>query len=295
MTVYLFQLIALVTVAAGVYTFFLYPICISPLAKIPCVHWSCSFSPAWLLWMKWNHRENNEVYEAHMKKGSAIRLGPKLVSINCVEDGVRSIYQGAFPKPDSYWHGFAVYGKSNLFTIKDSTVHSTQKRILSHFFSKSNILASESARASIRDVLYHRALPLLYKACLESKSIEMTEFKYSYFLDTFMQWQFGHSLRSNLLKDDRERRMYLDGFFGPAGFTFWQYNFPNFSNALRKLGVHLIPKWVDAGFALVEDWNLDKCDRAKQLLVSREPMAAEDHPAMFEQAMKRMSDIQAKS
>ena len=294
MALHLLLLIALIATAAALYKFLLYPTFFSPLAKVPSAHWSCNFSPAWLLWMKWSKQENREIYKAHIDKGAAVRLGPNLISVNCFEDGLKTIYQGASPKPEFYWHGFAVYGKPNLFTIKDNATHSGQKRILSHSFSKPSILASESARASTRDVLYHRILPLLHKAALESKAIEIIEFNYSYFLDTFVQWQFGRSLRSNLVEDETERRMYLDGFFGPAGFTFWQYNFPNFANTLRKLGVYLIPKWVDAAFAAVENWNLEKCDRAQQLLASGEFLAAEDHPSVFEQAMKGMSNIQSK-
>ena len=281
-------------VAAACYRYIFFPSFFSPLAKIPKAHWSCSISPIWLFWMKWTQQENIEVYKAHMAKGAAIRLAPNLISVNCFEEGLKSIYQGGFPKPDLYWNGFAVYGKPNLFTIKDNETHHAHKRIFSNPFTKSSILSSQPAICSVQEALFHRILPILHKAALDCRSIEVLEFHYSYFLDVFVQWQFGRSLRSNLIEDEDERRMYLDGFFGPAGFTFWQYYFPNFSAALRRLGIYLVPKWVDDGFAKVEAWNLEKCDRAHKLLVSAEPLAPEDHPGVFEQAMKSMSQIQSK-
>lgn len=192
------------------------------------------------------------------------------------------------------WSRLIASRKGNLFTIKDNATHAAQKRALSHCFSKSFILGSEATHAATRDVLYKRVLPLLSAAASEDKPIEAIEFNYSYFLDTFVQWQFGQALRSNLVEDEKERRLYLDGFFGPASFTFWQYEFPNFAMMLRKFGIYLIPKWVDAGFQAVEDWNLEKCDRAQQLLAAGTSSLPGDHPVVFEQAMKGMSEINSK-
>lgn len=165
---------------------------------------------------------------------------------------------------------------------------------MSHSFSKSNVLGSQSARWAARDVLFDRALHKIHVAALNNQAIEVIEFNYSYYLDMFVQWQFGRSLRSNLVEDENERRMYLDGFFGPAGYTFWQYYFPKLSANLRKIGIYLIPKWVDIGFAKVEDWNLEKCDKAQELLASGRTLSVEDHPVMFEKALEGMSKVDMK-
>ncbi|KAK4942004.1 hypothetical protein LTR10_018185 [Elasticomyces elasticus] len=244
--------------------------------------------------MRWTQRENQEVYKLHMQKGTAVRLGPKLVSINCFDGGLKTIYQGGFPKPKWYMHAFAVYGVGNLFTIQDNATHSARKRIMSHTFSKSFIMASQSARAAINETLFQRVLPLLYEAALSDKAIEVVEFNYSYYLDTFVQWQFGRSLRSNLIENEEERRMYLDGFFGISKFTFWQYYFPHLSSTLRKLGIYLIPRWVDTGFQEVEDWNMAKCDKAQQLLATEHDISEEEQPVVFRQLLKGVSTIDSK-
>jgi hypothetical protein len=108
--VQLYYLIGISAVLFTLYKYIIYPAFFSPLAKIPNAHWSCSFSNLWILWVRWHQRENLEVYKSHMQKGKAIRLGPDLVSVNSFDDGLKTIYQGAFPKPDWYYHGFAVYG-----------------------------------------------------------------------------------------------------------------------------------------------------------------------------------------
>lgn len=290
----LLPFLAVAVIALGVYKFYFQPVYFTPLSKVPSAHWICSFSQAWLLWQKWTKQENAKVYDAHMKHGTAVRLSPNLISINTFDDGLKTIYQGGFPKPDFYWHGFAVYNKPNLFTIKDNATHSSQKRMLSHSFSKSNILSSESIRTATKDVLFGRVLPLLQDIARRGQSIEVIELNYSYFLDTFVQWQFGKSLGSNLVENETERRMYLDGFFGIAEYTFWQYNFPNLTAWLAKIGIHLIPKSVWGGFAKVEDWNLMKCDSAYDLL-RKSGLSSGDRPCVFEQALKGMSDLKSGS
>ncbi|KAK5057853.1 hypothetical protein LTR84_011854 [Exophiala bonariae] len=186
------------------------------------------------------------------------------------------------------------YRVGNLFTIQDNETHSIHKRMISHTFSKSFVMASETAHVAMRDVLFNKVLPLMHTAASTGRPIEIIEFNYSYFLDTFVQWQFGRSLRSNLVEDEQERRMYLDGFFGISHYTFWQYYFPKLSSGLRKVGIYLIPQWVDIGFQKVEDWNLDKCDRAQQLLASGEAIAPEDYPVVFEQMLKGASNLNSK-
>jgi hypothetical protein len=104
------QLVIAPIVAWAVFKLFLYPAIFSSLARIPNAHWTCGFSSAWFFWVKWTGKENTLVYRAHLTKGPVIRLTPNRVSVNCIEDGLKTIYQGGFPKPKFYFHGFAVYG-----------------------------------------------------------------------------------------------------------------------------------------------------------------------------------------
>ncbi|KIY02256.1 uncharacterized protein Z520_02394 [Fonsecaea multimorphosa CBS 102226] len=284
----------LIAFIAILYRFILYPAFWSPLAAVPPAHWSCRFSSLWLLWVRWSQKENRTVYEQHMRKGPAVRLAPKLVSLNCFEDGLRAVYQGGFPKVPFYFHGFANYETENIFTFEDNASHTARKRLISNTFSKSFIMSSQTARAAIRDVLFGDCLAILEKAAVHGTPVEVLELNYSYSMDTFVQWQFGKSLRSHFLRDSSERGLYLDGFFAPAHYTFWRYEFPQLTGFLRRLGIFLIPAWVDAAYRAVEDWNLVKCDKAQQLLATGTSLSPEDQPVVFEQALKTMSKIDSK-
>lgn len=146
-----------------------------------------------------------------------------------------------------------------------------------------------TARAATRDVLLGRLMPLIFKHASENRPLEVLDLMYAYSMDSFIQWQFGRTLGSNLIEDQKERRMYLDSFFAPSGYFFWQYYFPNLVNYLRHIGIYLIPKWVDQAFSVIEDWNLDKCDKAQQLLAKNADLDVEDVPVVFKQALKGMS------
>jgi hypothetical protein len=178
----------------------------------------------------------------------------------------------------------------NIPTFEDNALHSARKRMISNTFSKSFISLSPTARAATRDVLFGRYLPLIRKASGEDKPVEVLGMNYSYSMDTFVQFQFGRSLGSNLLEDHKERKLYLDGFFAPYPFLFWQYYFPKLANFLRKIGIYLIPRSVDTKFGAAEDWNLQKCDSAQQLIASSEPIHSDDQPVIFQQALQSMSD-----
>lgn len=135
---------------------------------------------------------------------------------------------------------------------------------------------------------------MMHAAAAADKPLEVLQLNYAYSMDTFVQWQYGRSLSSNLLENDAERKMYLDGFFSPYPHIFWMYNFPEIARWLRKVGLYLIPKSVDEAFGKIENWNLEKCDKAHQLLAKHEELSPEDTPIVFEQAVKAMSTIDAK-
>ena len=92
------------------YQYFLYPLFFSPLSKIPSAHFTASWSPLWMLWVRYNSRENRAVHNAHLKYGPIVRLGPNEISVNCVDGGIRTVYSGGFEKPDFYPNQFQNFG-----------------------------------------------------------------------------------------------------------------------------------------------------------------------------------------
>ncbi|KAL3468891.1 cytochrome P450 [Aspergillus californicus] len=100
-------------------------------------------------------------------------------------------------------------------------------------------------------------------------------------MDSFMHWQFGRSLGSDLLRDKREIRVYLDAFFGVR---------PRFHSWFSKLGIHLASRPSCKAISIIEQWNLERCDKAQKLIAHGRQLT-EDEPAIFAQAYKSLNGL----
>ena len=79
---------------------------LTPLGRIPSAHSIAPFSRAWILWTKWMACENHARYAAHQRLGPVIRIGPHELSVNCIDDGVRTIYGPEYEKDAWYTRAF---------------------------------------------------------------------------------------------------------------------------------------------------------------------------------------------
>lgn len=95
------------------YVCLIHPLLLSPLAKVPNAHWTSAFSPLWIQWTRYRHRELEAVLKAHRNLGPIVRLGPTDLSVNSYKDGIRIIYGGGFDK-SSYFNHFNYYGSEEI-------------------------------------------------------------------------------------------------------------------------------------------------------------------------------------
>ena len=75
-----------------------------PLARIPTIHWSASFSRCYILWQIYQNRRRYAHYDAHVEHGEirpVIRVAPNEVSIMTVQ-GIRIVYDGGFDRTSHY-------------------------------------------------------------------------------------------------------------------------------------------------------------------------------------------------
>ena len=86
-----------------------YVACFSSLARVPNAHPLAPFSKLWLLWLRYSGQEHHTRYLLHTRLGPVIRLAPQELSVNCIDDGVWTIYNGNFDK-SPWFAGFVFYG-----------------------------------------------------------------------------------------------------------------------------------------------------------------------------------------
>jgi hypothetical protein len=76
----------------------------SGLKDVPNAHWSVPYSRLWLLSIRWRKLENRSRIHIHRRLGPVVRLGPCDVSVNCIDEGIRTIYSSKFDKDPAFYH-----------------------------------------------------------------------------------------------------------------------------------------------------------------------------------------------
>ncbi|PGH16978.1 hypothetical protein AJ79_01362 [Helicocarpus griseus UAMH5409] len=275
--------------AAGIsilclYKFFVYPYFISPLSKIPNGHFTAPLSPAWILWNRFRMRGNRTIHEAHEKYGPIVRLGPSEISINCVDDGIRTVYAGGFEKHEWYPRVFGAYGTISMFSMVGSRPHSMRKRMMSNAYSKSYLQASPHM-AVISQAVLRRLLPILQRNGESKSNVEVHELNNATTMDFVSSYIFGLSSGTNFLEDVSAGRDWFRVYQSRKPFEFYHQEVPNIMAWAKILNLPLIPKWCDKANQEMEDWGLEMCDNADRFLSSTDPAC---EPVVYKQIKQSM-------
>ncbi|VUC33950.1 unnamed protein product [Clonostachys rosea] len=271
---------AIAVVLFLVYRFIVFPLFFSPLSKIPSAHFTTHVCPLWIYWIRYKNIENRTMYDLHKLKGPILRTAPSQLSVNCYEGGLKTIYTGGFHKTDFYHNRFINYGVDPMFAMSGAA-HSARKRMLSHVYAKSYILSNPTVRATTKAVLYDRLLPIIHEAATSGATLEVLEILASYSMDAFMTFQFGLKLGSNFLHNEEERKWYLHTFYVRRPYLFWMTELPKFTSFMKRIGLPLVPKWVDQATLELEDWQMRICDNAEKLLSDGSDINVKDVPLVY--------------
>ncbi|KIV84591.1 hypothetical protein PV11_00363 [Exophiala sideris] len=236
------------------YRFLLFPAFISPLAKVPTAHWTCSVSSLWILYKRLKAEQNTTVLAAHRKHGDVVRLGPTELSVNCVENGYKTVYSGPFDK-DDYYRFFDNFGVQCMFSTPKSQPHSALRRFISQIYSKTNIHHSPVIAAQSRIILYHRFLPLLdgFATSPPPGGVDIYSLFQAFGFDTVSAFYLGMQCSTNFLQDTRMRERWRERFLARAPYAACFHELPNMVWLLRTLGVRIMPKEVEEGAVVLDD------------------------------------------
>lgn len=76
------------------------------LDQIPTAHFTVPFSRLWLIWIRWRSIEHRTRVGLHRRLGPVVRIAPREVSVDCVDDGIRVIYGGNIEKDARFYGAF---------------------------------------------------------------------------------------------------------------------------------------------------------------------------------------------
>ncbi|KAL8648528.1 MAG: hypothetical protein Q9226_005954 [Calogaya cf. arnoldii] len=272
-------------VALLVYKFLIYPTFVSPLSEIPAAKFTASWSPLWIFWIRYTHVEVQTIHKAHLKFGPVVRLGPNEVSLNCVDGGLRTVYAGGFEKP-YFYDQFQNYGFPNMFSTKESKPHAARKRLLSNVYSKSFIQSSQEVQELTRLILHQRLLPALDSVAAKDLSLETLKLNYAVTMDFVSSYLFGFSINANFIHDVEMRNTFLSWHFGRSKHSIWHGEIPRLTQSLQRIGVHLVPRWVDAANEGIHAYVLRLCRGAEQSIKAASDygeQAPETRPVVYSQ------------
>ncbi|KAK0707436.1 cytochrome P450 [Lasiosphaeris hirsuta] len=238
-----------------VYAWVLHPSLLSPLARIPNAHWSAPFSRLWILRVRFGHRENRTLLDAHRRLGPVVRVAPGEISVNDSE-GVRAVYGGGWEKGD-YYGVFDNYGVPCMFSAKSAAEHSARKRLISHVYSKSFVQSEKSPVAGqARKILYARLMPILREegATLDAYSVFMAAT-----MDFIAAYIFGIKGGTDFLRGKGYRDHFFELYKARNDYGIYDQELPWMTAFCRRVGISLCPAWVDYANKELGEWCQKLC------------------------------------
>ena len=90
---------------------------ISPLSRIPAARWHARILPFYNYCIQYAGIECRATHELHSKLGPVVRLSPNVLSVNCFEGGLKTIYTGGFPKTELHARLFTFFRYDALTSL----------------------------------------------------------------------------------------------------------------------------------------------------------------------------------
>ena len=280
---------ALLILAYIGYYFLIYPFLLSPLRSLPRAHWSIPipyFGSIWILFHRYQSRNNTVTHEAHLKHGPIVRLGDNEISVNCYEGGIKTIYAGGWEKHEWYPRQFANFGVMNMFSTIAHHPHAQKKRIMANIYSKSYLQSSTQVQANSEELLTQRFLPHLQSLADSGEGTDIHEVNNAFTMDFMTAYQFGISHGTNFTQNAEVRKKYLHLYHSRRDWQFISSEIPPmFRKLLQLLGISLYPKFIHKANEWLEDWARSMCDEADQYLRSIDSSSGStgDEPLVFKQ------------
>lgn len=281
------------------YTAIIFPLFLHPLRHIPSAHWSIPLlGDCWILYQRWRSRNNAVTFGAHQKYGQVVRLGRNELSVNCVDNGIKTIYGQGWEKHAWYPNQFAGYGVINMFSTLEHNPHSQKKRTMANVFSKSYLQTSEQVHHNSRALLSTRFLPLLQSLSDTSESADVHEINNCFTMDFMSAYQFGLANGTNFTQDVEMRRKFFHTYHSRRDFEFYTAETPWLKPLCYKLGLPLIPRSLDAANEWIEEWHIRICRATDDYLkASSDTSEASpgDDPVVYKNFKKGLLNLRNKA
>jgi hypothetical protein len=142
-----------------------------------------------------------------------VRLAPNEVSVASL-DGLRKIYGSGrdFSRTDWFLPFRSYGGRPNLVTMFGAHEHATRKRMLSHLYSKSHLLASQDFQGAAQVLVFKRLMPVLDGATRTGEGVDVFALGCAAAAELMSMYGMGTGNGLDLVRRGREeeRKRYLE-------------------------------------------------------------------------------------
>ena len=285
----------LLLLALTTYKLIVYPLFLHPLRHIPSAHWSIPlFGDLWILYQRWSCRNNAVTYAAHLAHGEVVRLGYNELSINCVDNGIKTIYGQGWEKHAWYPQQFASFGVSSMFVTLGHVPHSQKKRTMANVYSKSYLAASPQVAANSKTLLTQRILPAIQAFAESGQVVDVHDFDNAMTMDFMSAFQFGIHHGTNFVQNEAERAHILHHYHGRRPYEFYSSELPWIKPLCRAVGIHLIPQQFDASNDILEDWLRNMGEGADRVM-HEDGLEVGAEPIVYRQFKQGLYNIRNKN
>lgn len=274
----------------AVYQWVIHPLFVSPLARIPAVHPLAKLSSLYMLWVRYWDYENATVFAAHQSHGEVVRLGPSELSVNCVEDGVKTVYGKNFDR-HYFYNVYEDCGRQNLSSSLDAFSHAQRKRRIAHVYSKSYVHSSPAVTGLMSRVIRGRYLSFVADRAKDQQPFDTMILLSALALDLVTGFIHGAENGTNFLRNRDEHAWCTHEIHNgrPYNIMFWLHEFPKTVSFLERVG--LVSRERYKSLEALHVFCLKMCDRSERALADSKAhkQAPEDFPTVYKQ-FKRALD-----
>ena len=223
----------------------------SPLNVAKDAHWSVKFSGIWLWWHQVREQDTVAVHDAHMRLGPVVRLGPRELSINDYEGGLKPIYEGRLPKTEFY-DAANSYGEAPMVALKDEESHRRRIRMLAKPYGKTYLKNQldwqvEQCRL-VQDLVFG-----VEKLIEKHSTVEFYDVFFAWSVASISTYVFGARAAYNLLHNIPEAGAIRDAYFSQRAYVFISTFLPIPTKWLEWMGYHPEISW----FRTMQDKSAD--------------------------------------
>lgn len=164
--------------------------------------------------------------------------------------------------------------------------------MLSNVYSKSFLQSSPQITENSLILLRDRFLPLLEKAAQQGTAMEVHEMNNTFTMDFMSAYLFGMANSTSFSINPVEARQFMVPYHSRRHYEFYSQEVPRLVQFTKKIGLPIVPKFVDDANEWIEAWGLKMCDGANLCLNDTRSPRAE--PVVYKQLKTTMEKNQAK-